>query len=58
MSLATGSYPTSGKLGDFDPTLLLNGMYELELIATDLQGLQVADSIAVVAPSGPMMRGA
>ena len=48
IDLATGNYPVQGKLGNFDPTLLLNGMYELELVATDLQGQQVTDSIALV----------
>ncbi len=48
VELANGDYPVQGKLGDFDPTLLLNGMYELELVATDLQGQQVTDSIAIV----------
>ncbi len=48
VELANGNYPVQGKLGDFDPTLLLNGMYELELVATDLQGQQVTDSIALV----------
>ncbi len=48
IDLANGNYPVQGKLGDFDPTLLLNGMYELELVATDLQGQQVTDSIAIV----------
>ena len=46
--LATGTAPVAdAPLGTFDPTLLLNGLYELELTATDFQGQQVSDSIAV-----------
>ena len=46
--LATGTTPVAdAPLGSFDPTLLLNGLYELELTATDFQGQQVSDSIAV-----------
>ena len=47
-TLATGTTPVAdAPLGSFDPTLLLNGLYELELTATDFQGQQVSDSIAV-----------
>ena len=46
--LATGTTPVAdAPLGSFDPTLLLNGLYQLELTATDFQGQQVSDSIAV-----------
>ncbi|MCP3997913.1 MAG: hypothetical protein GY722_23060, partial [bacterium] len=48
VTLATGTAPVSGgALATFDPTLLLNGLYELELTATDVQGQQVSESIAV-----------
>ncbi len=48
VTLATGTAPiASSILATFDPTLLLNGLYELELIATDVQGQQVSESIAV-----------
>ena len=48
VTLATGTTPVAdAPLGDFDPTLLLNGLYELELTATDFQGQRVSDSIAV-----------
>ncbi|MCP3938116.1 MAG: RHS repeat-associated core domain-containing protein, partial [Actinomycetia bacterium] len=48
VTLATGAAPVSGgALATFDPTLLLNGLYELELTATDVQGQQVSQSIAV-----------
>ena len=46
--LATGTAPVAdAPLGTFDPTLLLNGLYQLELTATDFQGQQVTDSISV-----------
>ncbi len=49
VTLATGNAPVAGgTLATFDPTLLLNGLYELELTATDVQGQQVAEQIAVV----------
>ena len=48
VTLATSTAPVaSGTLATFDPTLLLNGLYELELTATDVQGQQVSESIAV-----------
>ena len=48
VTLATGTTPVAdAPLGDFDPTLLLNGLYQLDLTATDFQGQQVSDSIAV-----------
>ena len=46
--LATGTAPVAdAPLGTFDPTLLINGLYQLELTATDFQGQQVTDSISV-----------
>ena len=45
--LATGNAPIDGPLATLDPTLLLNGLYELKLTATDVQGQQVSDRIAV-----------
>ena len=48
VTLATGNAPISGgTLATFDPTHLLNGLYKLELTATDVQGQQVTDQIAV-----------
>ncbi|MCP3998835.1 MAG: hypothetical protein GY722_27750, partial [bacterium] len=48
VALATSTAPvSSGTLATFDPTLLLNGLYELELTATDIQGQQASQSIAV-----------
>ncbi len=48
VTLATGNAPVAGDtLATFDPTLLLNGLYELELTATDVQGQQVSESIAI-----------
>ena len=47
-TFATGNTPvTNGVLGKFDPTLLLNGLYEIELTATDFQGQSVSISIDV-----------
>jgi RHS repeat-associated protein len=47
-TFATGNTPvTNGVLGKFDPTLLLNGLYEIELMATDFQGQSVSVSIDV-----------
>ena len=46
--LATGTTPVAdAPLGSFDPTLLLNGLYQLELTATDFQGQQVTAQISV-----------
>ncbi len=57
ITLATGNAPVAGgTLTTFDPTLLLNGLYELELTATDIQGQQVSESIAV-AVEGQMKIG-
>ena len=48
VTLATGTAPVAdAPLGTFDPTLLLNGLYQLKLTATDFQGQQVSDSIHV-----------
>jgi hypothetical protein len=39
VTLGTGTAPVANAtLASFDPTLLLNGLYELELTATDFQG--------------------
>lgn len=46
--LASGNAPANGALGMFDPTLLLNGMVEIELAATDLDGQITSTSISVV----------
>jgi RHS repeat-associated protein len=44
-TIGSGTAPvTNGTLGSFDPTLLLNGLYELELSATDVSGGGVAIS--------------
>lgn len=49
IELAAGVAPvTDGPLGTFDPTLLLNGMYEIRLEAVDLDGMAVEEVIAVV----------
>ncbi len=57
VTLAVGNATVAGgTLATFDPTLLLNGLYELELTATDVQGQQVSESIAV-AVEGQMKIG-
>jgi RHS repeat-associated protein len=45
--IVTKRYPVDGKLGTFDPTLLLNGLYDLKLEAVDTNGLAIWDEIAV-----------
>ena len=49
IELASGVAPVAagGVLGTFDPTLLINGLYELKLEATDLDGRVVEDAIAI-----------
>jgi len=47
--LATGNIPVAdGPLATFDPTLLLNGLYELRLRAVDFAGVAVEETMAVV----------
>lgn len=42
-TFATGTLPvTNAALGALDPTLLLNGMYELQVVATDSEGNETA----------------
>ena len=45
--IVTQRYPIDGKLGTFDPTLLLNGLYDLRLEAVDANGLALWDEITV-----------
>lgn len=48
IAIDSGVLPvTDAPLGTFDPTLLLNGLYELRLEATDYQNRQVETTIAV-----------
>jgi RHS repeat-associated protein len=48
-AIASGTGPTSGVLGSFDPTLLLNGVYGVRLISRDSAGqTTVAEMSAVV----------
>jgi RHS repeat-associated protein len=52
IDLASANVPVeSAPLGTFDPTLLLNGMYDLKLEAVDFQG-QVAETTIPVAVDG------
>ena len=49
VEIASGVAPVAagGVLGTFDPTLLINGLYELKLEAIDLDGRVVEDAIAI-----------
>jgi RHS repeat-associated protein len=48
-TLATGTTSVvNGTLGTFDPTLLLNGIYEIRLTVTDLSGRSAASAVHVV----------
>ncbi|WOO40240.1 tandem-95 repeat protein [Rubellicoccus peritrichatus] len=49
---ATVQVPTSAELAVFDPTLLRNGIYDVRLVATDLLGRSITDTIQVVVDSG------
>ncbi len=44
----SGSGAVSGPLATFDPTLLLNGAYEVRLVAVDVAGRDSVDTLAVV----------
>jgi RHS repeat-associated protein len=56
---AAGATPaTPGPLGIFDPTLLINGIYELRLTATDTAGRIVVDGPITVVVEGNMKIGA
>jgi len=47
--LGSGNVPVAdGPLATFDPTLLLNGLYELRLRAVDFAGVAVEETMAVV----------
>jgi hypothetical protein len=50
ITLATANATvTAGPLGTFDPTLLLNGIYELRLSATDIVGrTSIADPVTLI----------
>ena len=55
---ASGDTPvTAAVLGQLDPTLLLNGMYDIRLQATDFQG-QIVETIVPVAVDGGRKVGA
>ncbi|MCI0397129.1 MAG: DUF6531 domain-containing protein [Chloroflexi bacterium] len=48
-AFATGTTPVvDGVLGQFDPTLLRNGLYEIELTATDYEGRSSAVAVRVL----------
>lgn len=48
----------AGPLGTFDPTRLINGLYELQLTATDTAGRTVTDGPIAVVVEGNMKIGA
>jgi len=49
VNLVTGSSPiVSNTLAVFDPTMLLNGIYQLQVIATDFKGRAAASEIQTV----------
>ena len=47
-TLAMGQAEVAGHLGDLDPSMLLNGLHELRLTATDRAGRQASHTIAIV----------
>ncbi len=58
LEIASGVVPvSSGKLGVFDPTLLLNGLYEIRLTASDYQGRTVEGVPIAVSVEGNMKIG-
>ena len=46
-TFASGRAPISGTLGTFDPSLLLNGIYAVQLVATDPQAQSATSSLTV-----------
>jgi RHS repeat-associated protein len=46
--LGQGGAPVTGSLGTFDPTMLLNGVYQVRLIAVDAAGTTTAVTRSVV----------
>ncbi len=58
LEIESGVVPVaSGKLGVFDPTLLLNGLYEIRLTASDYQGRTVEGEPIAVSVEGNMKMG-
>ncbi len=58
IEIASGVVPVaSGQLGVFDPTLLLNGLYEIQLTASDYQGRTVVGEPIAVSVEGNMKIG-
>jgi RHS repeat-associated protein len=51
-TVSTGNMPvTNGTLGTFDPTVLLNGIYTVRLVATDAAGQTATTSVRAVVDS-------
>lgn len=42
----------NGTLGSFDPTVLLNGLYDIRLVARSAYGVEIADQVAVSVEGG------
>ena len=55
---ADGRPAVYGELGTFDPTLLLNGIHEIRLVATDAHGAPIVDGPITVIVEGNMKVGA
>jgi hypothetical protein len=53
--VVAGSY--AGVLGEFDPSLLLNGLYELRLVGTDAAGRMATSAVMPVAVAGQLKLG-
>ncbi|HEU4768602.1 MAG TPA: RHS repeat-associated core domain-containing protein [Pyrinomonadaceae bacterium] len=50
ITLASGNTPvTNGTLGTFDPTVLLNGIYTVRLVATNASGQSTISSVSAIA---------
>ncbi len=57
VELGTGNVPGTGlNLGPFDPTMLLNGMYDLRLEAVDFAG-QIVEDVVTIVVDGEMKVG-
>ncbi|HEX9986266.1 MAG TPA: discoidin domain-containing protein [Thermoanaerobaculia bacterium] len=47
-TISSGTGPTNGTLGTFDPTVLINGTYKVRLVATDAADQTTAVSVSAV----------
>ncbi len=51
LSSSADTVPATGELGTLDPSMLLNGIYEMRLVVTDLLGRTATDSVLFVIDS-------